>query len=515
MSTWTGAVSTDWNDAANWTTGGTGTGVPSATVDAIFSGTPTRPCILGANRTCRALTFTGYTSTVDLATFTLTANNNVTFQVNQSSLILGSTGILISNATSTITSNGGTWPLSYRINNIVGTITLADDMRISGSFNTVGGTQTLNGNILYIGTNLTGASTLLGTTNFVMNGTGTVSGAGYNLEINTTGAITVSGNLTLRRRFVITAHPGTITGLSTSNITFIGVTGTCTIDLGGRTVANFTMSADGSPTYQFLSDFYCTNFSMSNGTNAYNGPTSPSTAKIYISGNLSLGSVSTTNGTLSLEMTGNGSITGLPTLGLPLNINSGANTITFPATFNIGAITLTRTSGIVNAGTNTVNLFGTTLNTPGVSFYDVTINSSGGNSTITCNSLVTITNNLRFGATGNATFAGTAGWTCANLICSVAGRTLTLQNSITYTTTTNASLTASTGNNITMTSNSATIRAIWTLNNGASQTITYVNGTRIDSSLGQTIWSFGGVLTNTLNWNVGTRPGTVGYTFVN
>jgi hypothetical protein len=68
---------------------------------------------------------------------------------------------------------------------------------------------------------------------------------------------------------------------------------------------------------------------------------------------------------------------------------------------------------------------------------------------------------------------------------------------------------------ITMTSSSLSIRAIWTLNNGASQIMTYINGTRIDSSLGQTIYSFGGVLTDTINWNQLTVPGTVAYTFVN
>ena len=107
MSTWTGAVSTDWNNALNWGPGGTGTGIPSATVDAIFSGTPVNNCVMGANRVCRALTFTGYTGTLTVATFILQANNNITFQADQSSIIIGTTGRLACNASGTITSNSG------------------------------------------------------------------------------------------------------------------------------------------------------------------------------------------------------------------------------------------------------------------------------------------------------------------------------------------------------------------------------------------------------------------------
>ena len=123
---------------------------------------------------------------------------------------------------------------------------------------------------------------------------------------------------------------------------------------------------------------------------------------------------------------------------------------------------------------------------------------------------------------GNATFAGTDGWTCSTLSLTAAGGfTITLQNSITYTTTTAAILTG--GTNLaryTITSNDATIRAIWTLENGATQSLTYVNGTRIDSSGGQLVYTFGGTISTTpigsetLNWALLTAPGSVAYTFV-
>jgi hypothetical protein len=131
-----------------------------------------------------------------------------------------------------------------------------------------------------------------------------------------------------------------------------------------------------------------------------------------------------------------------------------------------------------------------------------------------------VLNNLTI--SGNTTFAGTTGWTCNNLICTVSGINIVLQNSIIYTTITSAQLTGGTNAlRINMTSNSATVRAIWTLENGATQNLVYVNGTRIDSSLGQTVYTFGGTISTTpvgaetLNWSLLTTPGTVAYTFVN
>lgn len=132
-----------------------------------------------------------------------------------------------------------------------------------------------------------------------------------------------------------------------------------------------------------------------------------------------------------------------------------------------------------------------------------------------------ILNNLTI--SGNTTFAGTDGWTCNNLICTVTPPvTITLQNSVTYTTTTSAQLTSGTNaSRITMISNSSTVRAIWTLQNTATQTLTYVDGTRIDSSGGQMVYTFGGTISTTppgaetLNWSLLVAPGTVAYTFVN
>jgi hypothetical protein len=508
MSTWTGAVSTDWNNAGNWAAGGTGTGIPSATVDAIFSGTPTRPCVLGANRTCRALTFTAYTSTVDLATFTLTANNNITFQADQSSRVLGTTGILSSGASQTITSNLGTWPLNYSIANVASiTITLADNMVVSGSYSASGGSRIINGFSLFVGTNLTSSATHSGTTNFIMNGSGTYSGtSACNLEIDTSGTIIITGSIILTRRFIIT-NVGTITMTSAN----VSIQDTTTINLGGRIIGNLSHTFTVGSTVTYLTDVYCSNFTIGNGSNIYNGP-----GRIYASGNYTMGG--TSSGTLVVELKGTGTIS-TGTMGLSCIISS-SGTYTLGATLTLGTnISFTCSTPTLNTATSTVTInSGVTISTLGVNWYNITIPASA---TITINQLLSIINILSL--SGTTTFTGTAGWTCNTLSLTAAGAfIITLQNAITYITITSAQLTGGTNAaRYTMTSNSGTIRAIWTLTNGASQALTYVNGTRIDSSAGQTVYTFGGTISTTpvgsetLNWLLLTPPRTVAYTFVN
>jgi hypothetical protein len=130
---------------------------------------------------------------------------------------------------------------------------------------------------------------------------------------------------------------------------------------------------------------------------------------------------------------------------------------------------------------------------------------------------------LTLNNSGGVTFTGAAGWVCANLVSTISSaNNITLQQLITYRTTLQAFITGGTsGVRTTIISSGASTRAIWTLDQGASQSLIYVNGTRIDSSQGQTVWTFGGLISTTpvgaetLNWNVGSPPGTFAYTFLN
>jgi hypothetical protein len=217
-------------------------------------------------------------------------------------------------------------------------------------------------------------------------------------------------------------------------------------------------------------------------------------------------------GSTSVNWSGAGSLQNNVTI----NKSSGATvTLTSDITWGAANRSLIVTAGIINPVATTFSIpAASNVTIDGMTFWNLTI---PGASTTTHNVANTIRNNLTLAATGNTVFTGSAGWTCANLICLIAGRIITLANSssgASYRTTTNANLLGTAASPVSMSSNNATTRSLWTLDNGAAQSLVYVNGTRIDSSQGATIWSFGGVLTNTVNWGSGSAPATTAYTYV-
>jgi hypothetical protein len=247
---------------------------------------------------------------------------------------------------------------------------------------------------------------------------------------------------------------------------------------------------------------------------------------IYVEGNVINPTSNLTNGGTSIvEMIGtsNASITNVGTtpssstgiLGRNLVINKTGATVSLIGNLTINATgrEYTVSSGTFNPSASTISLtnnINATFNN--FTFWNLTI---PGVSVITQNVTNTIQNNLTLASAGNVVFSGTTGWDCANLLCSTANRTIGLQAGNTYNTTNSVNMLGSDANRIVMSSSSVTDRAIWTLSGGATQSMVYVNGTRIDSSLGQTIWSFGPpVLTDTINWNSGSRPETAAHTFI-
>ena len=83
---WTGQSSTNWHDAANWTTG-----VPSSTQDVIIPSSCPRYPVLTANAQCKSLDQKADTS-LSLAAFTLTVSNNANLAGNL--IMTNSSGLL-------------------------------------------------------------------------------------------------------------------------------------------------------------------------------------------------------------------------------------------------------------------------------------------------------------------------------------------------------------------------------------------------------------------------------------
>jgi hypothetical protein len=184
--------------------------------------------------------------------------------------------------------------------------------------------------------------------------------------------------------------------------------------------------------------------------------------------------------------------------------------------------TLTYTAGIVNFGATTATFNGpvSVINPASVgnfSFNNVTI---AAGQTITITELMNITGTLAL--SGTTTFAGTHGWTCGTLTCSTAGSTITLREAVTYTTTNSVTMLGTDASRILMRTSDTIapiVLAIWTLTNTpATQSMTYVSATAIDSSAGMTIYSFQGTTNGidalTQNWGAGSPRLTKSFTFV-
>jgi hypothetical protein len=208
------------------------------------------------------------------------------------------------------------------------------------------------------------------------------------------------------------------------------------------------------------------------------------------------------------------------------NYNCNITIVGNPTITNTGMNggSLTYTSGIPNfngtfriARTMTLSLSGMPA------FNNLTVDTTSGTNAVITNNAEFTVNGIMFSLHSVSSqvinWVGSSGWSTNSLVNTFAGGTLSLTSGITYTVRSAINFTGGTaaGRPLIRASLVNSTKAILTLNLGATQNMIYVSGTDIDSSQnnGQTIWTFGGVLTRTLNWNIGTRPGTSAYTFVN
>jgi len=540
-------VGTAWNSNTSWSTvssTGVSAGViPTSIDDIIFDASSATACPISTTiGVCNNITTTGYTGTLTLNVDLRVSGNHT---IGGGTIFTGSAWYTVAGknpaTTRTITSNGTLFP-NFQLGILgppLNTLTLNDILNVTNIRQAISNGINTNGNSVNVNGSMTmenAGVTWLGTTVYNLIGTGNFGmvaanpNFGNTININTSGTITFLANVRLiGATFTYTA--GTVNTTTNSSLFDLYANNTVTpknVGTGDEIVFNNVRSgaAGINGTTTLGSDMRVGgNFTVA----VFNGY-SFNNNTIFVAGNIINPSSNISNGGTSiLQMSGsnNASITntsGTPSsatgyLGRDLIINkSGGAIVTLTGSLIINATgkTYTLTAGTFNPLTSTVSLINT-INTTfnGFNFYNLTI---PGASSITSNVANIISNNLTLGSNGNVAFTGSAGWTCANLLCSTAGRTITLANSSSgaiYRTTTTANMLGTAALPITMTSNNVTTRSIWTLDNGAFQSMVYVNGTRIDSSQEQTIWSFGATLTNTVNWATGSRPGTIAYTFVN
>jgi hypothetical protein len=525
---------TNWNLASSWSTvsstsaiNAAGTFPSSVTADPVIFDANSSNVTINVASVCTSVSCTLYTGQITF-TNSLSVRGSVTFSAGMTTT---GTGNLIITGTSTLTSNsvqlsGGLQftPFTFGL-----TGTIADNWTIVGSLTRTGANgYTIAGSggvrTITVQGSFTGGSLTFSSITLRMTGTGNLSGGMGNssgnvtFEIDTAGIISHNGTFSLNG-IVFTYTNGTF---NSTAILACGANTSVFNNWGNisRAFFAFDWSANlGGQSVTLNSDIYVTTnltFTGNSGGN-FNG----AGRIVFIYGNIS-GAGNGLGGTATIQMEGstNASIT-IGSIQNNLSINKSGTptpaTVSLLSSFSWGAAgrTLTRTSGNINAGTSTITTPGVSVTINDFTFWNLIVSTGG---TIIQNVLNTINNNLTLN--GSATFQGTAGWVCGNLISTAAGTfTVTLQQLITYRTRLQAFITGGVSGpaRTTMTSSGAS-NAIWTLDSGASQSMIYVNGTRIDSSQGQTIWSFGvspANIATTINWNIGSPPGTFAYTFLN
>ncbi len=499
------ATRTIANGGGNWNATGTWVeGIVPVNGDAVVATGTSGQLTVNVNSACTSIILTGYTAILTINA-TLTVAGTVTFVSGQGNMVAGGSGILLCNTTATLTSGGKTLPCQLQLTGTSQTYTLGDTWTVNGVFNPNGVTQvTLNGNTLNC-TTLTVSILTLGTTNIVINGTGTYANGGSSIGLRNNlefaagaGTITLGASI-LYNTGTLKYTSGTID--TTTNSTVLTCSLSTTLNTSGMTWRAVTFSS--TPTITLTS-----NLNVGTGTFTISGAATVNGAfNVNIAANYTATSAS--SGTATYVMTGTGNLTSTGTTNNSFTFNT-AGTITLASNFNYGGGTLTWTAGTVANGGFMLNIQSAcTLATSGMTWLGCSILTGGY--TVTIKSLLNISGTLTTSQT--CTFAGTSGFTCGTWTGIGIGRTFTLQSAVTYSVTGAMTFTAGTFANPTVfASSSGSVQAILTITNGATMDMSYCNATRIDSSgiNAATVWTYKGVLTTATNWQLlPTQPLTV------
>lgn len=370
------------------------------------------------------------------------------------------TSILVLSAASTLNTNGMTWPNYQPVTSI--TVTMTSDFQA---------------------TDIQWPTFAAWSGNFVITcATMTTQG--------TTSSLTISGNLNC-------------TGLWT-DVTSVAWTQGGAFDI---TAGSCTMS--GTKTITLTRDITITGTTTSSDANVINGAFNWKTGGLTTTGALT--------GTATMLFNGTGTWTGAAAaLSMNTTINT-AGTLTLSGTILFaasGTPTLTWIAGTVSRGSSILSIASScTLNTlggtSGMLWQNITLTAA---LTLTINALLQADGTLTL-PNAAVTFAGTDGFIVNSLTTATitAARTYTMASGETYEITNSFTVTGLVAGHVIFAGSAAAgTKANIVLDGPASQSLGYVDATDIDSSAGQSIYTFGGTLTRTVNWNNTSSSSRVG-----
>ena len=507
----------NWNSTATWV-GGV---IPTVADDVVATATSGNLTVT-ATAAALSINFTNYVGTfVVNSGITLTIGNGTTNTGGTFTMVAGmtvgasSTGTLSFAATATLNSGGKTWPgnitliVSPNTSGLTRTFTLGSAWSVDGNLSiTFGGTSqsvilnsnsiTVRGNVT-VGTAASGFNSgFSGTTNLILATTTTQTVTTNTLvgitfvdvqlpvTFNATGTIVITTPASKLRFSTMTYTAGAMTTTGATLYNF----GNITLNTGGMTWDCAWIFQGQNRTFTLASNFNISSLgSFTTGqtqTMTINGSNlnlncNYTQLLVSVAGNLI--------GTTVMNFLGDCTVSqssGL-TFRLPTNINS-TGTVTFTSNFSHGA-SLTYSAGTFSMSNS--------LTWTNVVASTYTFNAANFNFP-------------NFNATASSTFAGSEGCNFFSYISTNPGVTNTFQINDTYTILSGITVTGTLASRVSFVSSSANTKAILTVLQGASMDVGYANATDIDSSLGQTIWSYRGTLLRSTNWQqLPVQPKTV------
>lgn len=316
---------------------------------------------------------------------------------------------------------------------------------------------------------------------------------GYTNTITSTFGLTISGSVTLGANMFFAGASGWIfnnEGIFTSNGTTFGQ----------------PLTLSGGNTKQFKDTWILFDSLIILNHQTLNNDLSGAWV-IEVPNDLTI--IGNTKGSMKLKLTGTGSWSGGGNIGNDLEFDS-AGTVTVVGEVGFGAITpnsMSYTSGTVITTGSTLNLLGIDGTGTGSSILDVSaiawnIIKVGNGNTYTLNSSLQAPTGTLDISIADATFAGVSAFLVDKFTGLANNSTMILVSTLFYSISTSITIWSNGTDTFLFRSSIPTSQAVLTLTAGCIQYLTKVNATDIDSSFGDPVETYRGVLVNATNWTV-------------
>lgn len=442
---------------------------------------------------------------------TLTLSGTTAITVNSSTLQCGNlTTTTATSGTCVITLNGGTWSGAGTLKN---SLTFTGGPTVSGTVNYNTGTLTISSTLsgtatpllqIALATTITGTSNINVPTTITANVTITIgTDLSFISSLTSSAGVTFSGAHNISCASFVTAgttNPVTLSGtLTCSGDLTLGST-TSTTFSGNFAITAATATLSGTQTTTIAGAVTISGVTTISDACVINGAFNWTTQGLTTTGALT--------GTTVIHLSGGGTWQGAAACSNSVTLDASTTTLSGTVLYAASGTPTLSCGGFIMAGGVLSIASACTIASGNAVTSDLTITAA---LTLTINTTVLGIGTLT-GPNAAVTFAGDHGFTCATAANTAvtAARIYTLTAGNTYTVTTALNWTGATSAlTLTIISSHATNKVTLTLGYTATQDSVFMNGTRIDSSAGQAVYSGNAVITTCFNWATAVQGGAL------